>query len=324
MGKTAGIAGIALGLFLSACGCSYDKISPVSEITTELRKEAGRKSYEEILFEDARDGRLDMNFLDAVFIASGCEDAVVEYYRKELDKFALEIAENASARGVNETEKARQICSEIRNKTFYRYLEHRIHYLANSGIRWGNCFGLSILFNLACERAGIQSGVICNFSHAFNYAKINGKLIYFDATMEDLTPEEEHIQNEFSYEPSRLDIISQIYCLRGAGLSNAGKVEEARKEYEKALRVFPKNKHNLENLVRINEGFDDERALEAMNRYVSEYPKLSSLHIYKARILLRMGKYEDAVSSLKDAGKIEKNEDIEKWINEIKEEHLGK
>ncbi|MBU3913695.1 MAG: hypothetical protein KKE50_06400 [Nanoarchaeota archaeon] len=321
------LAGFVLGLFLSGCSL-YDKFSdlnPVdynSQTVQATQQSIPRKSLEESLFEDAEDGKLDMNFERALLIASGCEDVMVEFYKREIDVFLKEVIDSVSERDAGK--RARLIAKEIKNKTKYKLFEYRFHYLANKGIRQGNCLGLTILFNLACERDGIKSGYACTFSHAFPYVEISGKRMHLDLTTETLEPEKSDLEDEFLYSSFKLDILAQIYCIKGAGMSKMGRINEAREVYNKGLRIWPKNKHLLENLVRGIELLNDEQAGRDIDRYISAYPELPQIYAYKARILLRLKKYEEAVSCLNKSLEIKKDAEIEDWIREIREEHLNK
>jgi len=316
--------GLALAL---VAGCSSNlnyKVEDHIEVKEEKQKTSltnSGKCLEKTLFEDASDGRLDMDFEKALFVASGCEDFVADCYKKEMDKFVEEIV-GSSKNEKDDLGKARSIAKEIKDKTKYKLFEYRIHYLANKGIRQGNCLGLTILFNLACEKARIKSGFMNNLTHSFPYVEINGKKTYLDLTTDDLAPDKSDLEDEFVYEPSKLDIVAQIYCIKAASLSREGKLEEANLIYKKGLRINPKNTHILENLVKMNEFLNDGEACKNMDLYIKAYPEIPQLYVYKARILLRLEKYEDALSFLNKSLELKKDSEVEDWIKEIRKEHL--
>ncbi|MFH1711588.1 MAG: hypothetical protein ABH840_04715 [Nanoarchaeota archaeon] len=282
-----------------------------------------KKSLEETLFEDAKDGKLDMGFERALFIASGCEDFMADYYTKEVDVFLKEVIDSVKIRN-DKLERARLIAKTIKEKTKYKLFEYRFHYLANREIRQGNCLGLTILFNLACEKDGIKSGFMNTLTHAFPYVEVDGKKTYFDLTIDTLAPDKKDLEDEFIYEPSKLDVVAQIYCIKGASLSKEGKIGEANAVYKKGLKINPKSLHILENLVRMNEWLNDGEAARNMDLYIAAYPELPHLYGYKARILLRLKRYEDAVSCLKKSLEIKRDSGVENWIREIREKHLEK
>ena len=321
-----------LGLALAfVIGCSsynsdykLENASKVVQATGQIASLTGsKKSLEETLFEDAEDGKLDMDFEKAVFIASGCKDFMVDFYRKEVNIFLKEIIDSVENK-TDKLERAKLIAKKIREKTKYKLFEYRFHYLANKGIRQGNCLGLTILFNLACERDGIKSGFQNTLTHSFPYAEVDGKRTYLDLTTDTLLPDKSDLEDELIYEPSKLDIVAQLYCIKAAGLSREGKMEEAKAIYKKGLKVCPRNSHILENLVKINEGLNDEEAARNMDLYIKEYPELPQLYVYKTRILLRLEKYKDAVSCLKKSLEIKKDSEVENWIKRTSEEHLKK
>lgn len=222
-------------------------------------------------------------------IAGDCPEIMAEWYEKELNKFASDLAIQAAV-AQSDLGRARLLAAEINKTTDFHLFEYRLHYLSNPGIRFTNCTLSSILFNNACRKLGIKSGFMLNLTHMFNYVEVNGKRVYVDSTTENSEPCEEDLNQEELHEASYEEVISSVYGIKGAVLEAEGKVIQAEKTYKTGLSVYPRNQSILENLVKMHLNFGEyQQALENLDLYMQAYPDSEQLKKHRKDLLERLG-----------------------------------
>ncbi len=125
------------------------------------------------------------------------DKATVKKLAKKADKKAAAIVKAVVKPGMSETEKANAIHDHIINNceydedTYYSKDQYSNSYTAYGALCEGKavCQGYAAAFNLCAQKAGLNSIAVIGYagggSHAWNYAYLDGKYSYIDATWDD-------------------------------------------------------------------------------------------------------------------------------------------
>lgn len=301
-------------------GCSSQNTTSLSPIQINSIQE--NKTLEQTLIEDIQDGTLDMPLIRASLIAGGCVDPMVNFYEKKMGDLSQEILRDVEKRNYfGDFEKACLIAEGIHRRVNGTDYAIRMDEMASPRIRKGNCVIQAILFYDICQKQGIDTGMLRNFGHAFNFVDVEGQRTPIDATREDFSPSDENLKDDSLEYRTPIDILSDIYCNRGAKMILENKPEEAERFFRIGLEFDPNNMVIFENLVTLYyHKRDFEKALDALDKYASYYPEIAGLQITRSVFLMEMERYPDAYAALNNAISLCRNPETKDFLIEGRRE----
>ena len=286
---------------------------PASQPVQKRGEIKNLKSLEESLFEDCSDGKLDMPMERAALIASGLDDTTV--YERAFEKLSGEIINDVNKKKYESgLERAIETGVQINSRVRHDYPGSRFDLTINPYFARGNCITFSILFDLLCKRQGIKSGIVVNDkqSHAFNFVEALNRKIYIDLVLGGKNFQQYEYMVKDSHEACSREIISHIYHAQAVQAMHQGEIKQSDRFMVRGLRVYPKNQKILEQYVLVCRISNPEESLRRMDYYITQYPDIPSLYIFKAHLLVELGRYKEAEDSLDKAIKLDGSEELKR------------
>lgn len=189
----------------------------------------------------------------AGLIASGIKTkAELKYYLKRLDSLRKQIS--SEMKSENSIEKAKTIFDWLwrsKPKRYQRQGDFRLTQVIEAQLdakveTVGNCLGLTLLYNVLCQRFGLKVKAV-HLEEAFGWGPHVFSLLVTDSGKLDV---ENIFDNGFGYNghlnnPRRQEwgdreLIADLYLSEGNSLFEQGNFVKALESYEKALKLYPK------------------------------------------------------------------------------------